>query len=352
MKIVIAAGGSGGHLLPAQQLAEQLQEEAEILFAGHRLDVSAFFRRDQFSFQTIPAAPLKWSLLGLFKFVKEMIRGVRASIRLIKTFQPDVVVGFGSFHVFPVLLAAFLMRRKLVLFEANCLLGKVNRFFAADAQIVAVQFLMKNKARNVRLVPLLPWSEQPALMEKNAARDELGLDRDRLTFLVFGGSQGADFLNRSIPGSLPAKTQAIHLAGSMQAASETAERYRQSGVLAVVKDFDSNMERLYAAADAVICRSGAGTVAELIRYALPALLIPFPLASDDHQRLNAEFVVKTIQGAAMLSEKEASCAVIAQGIGQMIRESANWRVALIAFRNECEGRVSLKELILQLGKKL
>jgi UDP-N-acetylglucosamine--N-acetylmuramyl-(pentapeptide) pyrophosphoryl-undecaprenol N-acetylglucosamine transferase len=352
MKIIIAAGGSGGHLLPAQQLALELQTEAEIVFAGHRLASSPFFRRDLFSFRSIPAAPLKRSPRGLFEFIKAMVLGLYESIRLIKSFQPDIVVGFGSFHAFPLLLAAFLMRRKIVLFEANCLLGKVNRLFAFDAKIVAAQFLLKNNPRNVSYVPLLPWSRQSILMEKNRAREELGLDRERMTFLVFGGSQGAAFLNRSIPACLPANAQVIHLAGNDEAASEVAERYREAAVLAVVKGFESNMPSLYAAADFVICRSGAGTVAELIRYSLPALLIPFPFATDDHQRMNAEFLAKNIRGAAMLLEKTASPRLIEQAIEQMILESANWREALNHFRNECGGRVSLSQQILQLGKNL
>lgn len=352
MKIVIAAGGSGGHLLPAQQLAEELQKEAEILFAGHRLDSSPFFRRDRFSFRTIPAAPLKLSPKGLFVFFRVMVRGILESIRLIKTFQPDVVVGFGSFHSFPLLLAASLMRRKIVLFEANCLLGKVNRLFSFDAKIVAAQFLLKNRARNLRFVPLLPWKQQPVLMEKSKSRAALGLDPDRLTFLVFGGSQGAAFLNRSIPSCLPADVQVMHLAGSDAAAAEVKIRYAKGGILAVVKGFESNMPLLYSAADFVICRSGAGTMAELIRFSLPALLIPFPFASDDHQRVNAEFLVKNIRGATMLLEKEASAQSIADAIERMIRESGNYCAALTCFRNECEGRVSLSEQILKLGKPI
>ena len=352
MKVVIAVGGSGGHLLPAQQLAEDLKKEAEILFAGHRLDSSPFFRRDLFSFQTIPSAPLKLSPNGLFEFFKAMAQGVRSSIRLINAFRPDVVVGFGSFHSFPLLVAASLMRRKIVLFEANCLLGKVNRLFAFDAKIVAAQFFLNNHSKNLSLVPLLPWKKEPLTMEKSQALKELGLDSDRLTFLVFGGSQGAAFLNRSIPRCLPADSQVIHLAGNDQAAAEVRESYRKKAILAVVKDFEPNMPLLYAAADVAICRSGAGTMAELIRYSLPAILIPFPFAADDHQKVNAEFLVKKIQGASMILETDATSRAISQAIEKMIRGSMNCRAALIRFREECEGRISLCQQILQLGKKI
>jgi len=352
MKIVIAAGGTGGHLLPAQQLAEDLQKEAEILFAGHRLDVSPFFRRNQFSFRSIPAAPLKLSPKGFFKFAQTMIRGLFESFRMIRSFHPDCIVGFGSFHSFPILMAAFLMRRKIVLFEANCLLGKVNRLFAFDAKIIAAQFFLKSHSRRLRYVPLLPWKKQPDLMPKSEAKKALGLDPLRPVFLVFGGSQGAAFLNETIPVSLPVDAQVVHLAGNESAAFETAERYRCAKIAAVVKSFESNMPLLYAAADFAVCRSGAGTVAELIRYALPALLIPFPFATEDHQTVNAEFLVKTICGASMLCECAAQPNLIKRSIEELIRESINYRAALIHFRNECEGRISLSQQILRMDKTL
>ena len=352
MKIVIAAGGSGGHLLPAQQLAEVLQKEAEILFAGHRLDSSPFFRRDLFSFRSIAAAPLKLSPKGMFCFFRAMVRGVLQSFRLIRDFQPDVVVGFGSFHSFPLLLAATLMRRKIVLFEANCMLGKVNRLFSLNAKIVAAQFVLKKSPKNLCLVPLLPWNGLSVSMEKSRALKQLGLDAGRMTFLVFGGSQGADFLNRFIPACLPDGCQVIHLAGNSEAAAQTAVRYRKAKILSVVKDFESNMPLLYSAADFAICRSGAGTMAELVRYSLPALLIPFPFAADDHQKVNAEFLVKNIRGAVMILEKEASLQALSQAVRQMVHESANCRDALIRFGNECEGRNTLSQRILQLGKKI
>lgn len=352
MKIVIAAGGSGGHLLPAQQLAEDLQNEAEILFAGHRLNASPFFRRDLFSFQSIPAAPLRLSLKGLFEFFKAMACGVWLSFRLIRDFQPDVVVGFGSFHSFPILLAAVLMRRKIVLFEANCLLGKVNRLFAFDAKIVAAQFVLKNHPKNLRQVPLLPWKQKMVFMEKSQARSELGLDKDRLTFLVFGGSQGAGFLNRCIPSCLPINCQVVHLAGNDEATAAVAELYREAKIFAVVKSFESNMRLLYCAADFVVCRSGAGTMAELIRYSLPALLIPFPFAADDHQKANAEFLVKNIRGAAMIYEEDATLQAIIEALKTMIHESINFRAELIRFANECEGRISLSQQVLQIGKNI
>lgn len=125
LKVLIAAGGSGGHLFPARQLAEQLTGD-EVLFAGHHLSKSPFFEKEKIPFREIESAPLT----NKFLFLKALWKGFWQSVDLLRTVRPDVVVGFGSFHSFPVLLAATILRKKVVLFEANCSLGKVNRFFS------------------------------------------------------------------------------------------------------------------------------------------------------------------------------------------------------------------------------
>ena len=348
MKVLIAAGGSGGHLLPAQQLAAVLEPDGEVLFAGNRIDVSPFFQRDRFTYVPIRSAP--FCLKGLVRFTKEALIGCLQSLRLMRRFSPDVVVGFGSFHSFPVLLAAAILRKKIVLFEANCLLGKVNRLFAPLSRIVAAQFILDGAPRNMRIVPLLPWTDRKEEIDKRRAAEEIGLSSQAPICLVFGGSQGADFINRAVPALIPKGVQVIHLAGHEAAAREVSERYRQAGIVAVVKSFETNMPRVYAAADYAICRSGAGTMAELIRYSLPALLIPFPFAMDDHQRINAEFLAKKSNGAKMLVEDLANPQALTQNIEQLVREKDEIRSNLIRLRMECEGRVSLKEQIQQLGQ--
>jgi UDP-N-acetylglucosamine--N-acetylmuramyl-(pentapeptide) pyrophosphoryl-undecaprenol N-acetylglucosamine transferase len=209
---------------------------------------------------------------------------------------------------------------------------------------------LNSQCRRLRYVPLLPWKNLPVLPDKIEARQMLGLDPAKPVFLVFGGSQGASFLNVAIPDSLPRDIQVVHLAGNEKAAAETLERYRHANIAAVVKSFESNMPLVYASADYVICRSGAGTVAELIRFALPALLIPFHNASEDHQTANAKFLANIVRGASMLCEHAGQSKIIRQSIEELIRESNNYRVALTQFRKECEGRMSLSQQILRIGK--
>src|SRR5690606_33248070 len=158
----------------------------------------------------------------------------------------------------------------------------------------------------VELVPLLPWKKPPPSGDKAAARIKFGLDPNRTTCLVFGGSQGAAFLNRTAPLALPLSIQTIHLAGKEERVAEVERLYRETGVTAVVKAYEAEMDHAYAASDFVICRSGASTIAELIEHELPALLIPFPYSTEGHQIANARFLAKIVGGAIMMPEQETN----------------------------------------------
>jgi UDP-N-acetylglucosamine--N-acetylmuramyl-(pentapeptide) pyrophosphoryl-undecaprenol N-acetylglucosamine transferase len=313
--ILIAAGGSGGHLLPAQQLAEILIEKGHtnLLFAGHKLKESPYFDRHRFRYaEVVSAAPQK----GVFRFLRAMIRGFCHAFYLCLKEKPAVVVGFGSYHTVPVLLAALLTGRKIVLYEANHILGKVNRLFAPFAKGVAAPFPVPCK-RRISIAPF-PWKGRE---KRGAEAFASGLERGRFTLLVFGGSQGAAFLNEMAP-YVAARfgAQVIHLAGNEKAAEEVRLQYKALGVSAVVKGFEENMGSVYEAADFAICRSGAGTIGELIHYQLPALLIPFPLATDDHQRHNAEYLAKK-GGASILLQKEATLDAMVKALESAKRES-------------------------------
>ncbi len=337
-KIVIAAGGTGGHLLPAQQLALLLEQEAEILFAGHGLERSPFFQRNRFPFHPIDAAPLRFSLKALLRFASVSCRSIGQSISLLHSFRPDLVIGFGSFHAFPVLAAAALLRKKIALFEANCQLGKVNRLFSPFAHLLAAQFPFSKKAE---LVPLLPWKERRAPWERKAALEKYKLDPDKKTCLVFGGSQGALFLNRIAPLILHDSMQAIHLAGKEERVEEVKDAYAKRGLIAAVKAYEEEMESAYAAADVAFCRSGASTVAELIAHQVPALMVPYPFSTDGHQIANGRFLAKIVGGGIMALECEATPEVLSAQLKALLDRAKECKGALGAYAKECRGRESL-----------
>lgn len=288
MKLLFATGGTGGHLLPAQQLAEEL-EGVDVAFAGHALSQKPFFQQGKFRFTDIESSgrsPLS------------ILRGVRAALQLLRKERPDRVVGFGSYHSLPVLLAALWLRIPIVLYEPNCAMGKVNRLFAPFAQAIALQHPPLRKRAHAHFAPLFPWRNRRDLPDKRAARGRYGLEPEMLTVLVFGGSQGAHFLNEVVPQALRGlPIQVLHIRGHGGKVPEYAAHAR-------VIEYERDMIWAYAAADCVICRAGAATLSELILHGRPALLIPFPGASG-HQEENGQFLART-GGAETLLQAEAT----------------------------------------------
>jgi UDP-N-acetylglucosamine--N-acetylmuramyl-(pentapeptide) pyrophosphoryl-undecaprenol N-acetylglucosamine transferase len=326
-KIVIATGGSGGHLLPAQQLAEQLKAEpgTSVVFGGYKLRESPFFHRDLYQFVEIASSQKLSRPLPL-------LRGVFQAVRFLLREKPDVVVGFGSYHSAPLLLAAALLRKKIVLYEANRTMGKVNRWIAPFATVIGCQFPLSDyTSPKVAAVPLLPWGIAKVKTARADAKKAFGLTPDRFTLLVFGGSQGAAFLNEVMPKVVNQmeNVQVIHSAGTESAADGVRAAYR---VPAVVKTFETNMAMAYSAADFAVCRSGAGTVAELIRYAVPALLIPYPHATDQHQQKNSDYL--TEQGGSLsLKQTEATTEAILQKIQSADRAAMQEALGSLAMKN-------------------
>lgn len=288
MKLLFATGGTGGHLLPAQQLAEEL-EGVEVAFAGHALSQKPFFHQGRFPFTDIESSGR--SPLAIW-------RGVRAALKLLKKNRPDRVVGFGSFHSLPVLLAALYLRIPIVLYEPNCVPGKVNRLFSPFAQAIALQHPPKRSVARSVFAPLFPWRGRRPLPDQRAARGRYGLEPDMPTVLVFGGSQGAQFLNKNMPEALQGLPyQVLHIRGLGGSRPEYAGRSR-------VIEYERDMIWAYAAASCVVCRAGAATLSELILYEKPALLIPFPGASG-HQEENAQFLAR-IGGAHWMRQQEVT----------------------------------------------
>ncbi len=330
MKVLIAAGGTAGHLFPAQELAELLEKDSEVIFAGHGLAKSPYFKKERFRSCEVVSCPF-----GL-RFFLTLAVGLFAAIRLLLREKPDVVVGFGSYHTVPVLLASVLLRKKIVLYEANRSMGKVNQLFTPFAKKIAVQFLVSKKHT---AVPFFPWIKKEK-MERAAALQEYGLNPTAKTLLVFGGSQGAKFLNERLP-KVALKMQIIHLAGSEEAAKLVKEEYTKAGVTSIVLSFEKKMARAYAAADFAICRSGAGTCAELIYYQVPSLQIPYPYAYG-HQELNAKFL-EDLGGANVLLQKEASPENIVKEIERMDLDAM--RVALRSAEAQNQSLMGLDELV-------
>lgn len=306
-KIIFAAGGTGGHILPAQALARSLKEEdpdLEILFAGDRLATNRFFHHHQFSFREISSStPYRNKPLSS---VMQLGKGVRQSLKLFQEFSPDLIVGFGSFYSFPILTAARIKRIPYILIESNAFPGKVNRLFSRGALFSAIQFQeanqwMKGECRQTKM-PYWSQEKKTNFVSKAEARKHYNLDPEIFTLLVFGGSQGAAPLNQACSDlKMDEPFQVIHFCGNDQDPKELMEKYKKQGIKAYVKCFEEQIHLAWRSADLVISRAGAGTLSEHLEFAVPAILIPWPGSADGHQMKNAEIMGK--RGGALVLDQ-------------------------------------------------
>jgi UDP-N-acetylglucosamine--N-acetylmuramyl-(pentapeptide) pyrophosphoryl-undecaprenol N-acetylglucosamine transferase len=305
---MIMAGGTGGHVFPALATARVLRDRGfDIVWLGTQRGIEA---------RLVPAAgiPVEWlsvsglrgkGLLTLAAAPFRLVLALLQAIRAVRKHGPQVVLGAGGFVSGPGGVAAWLLRRPLVVHEQNAVAGLTNRILARLATRVLEgfpgSFGPNVKAERVGN-PVRPEIAAIAPPERRYAGRE---GRSRL--LVFGGSQGAQRLNAVVPAAiaeLPAnlRPDVLHQTGA-RGVDDTINAYRSRGIEADVRPFIDDMAGAYGWADLAVCRSGALTIAELAAAGVPAILVPFPAAVDDHQTRNAEFVVQ--EGAAVLLAESA-----------------------------------------------
>ncbi|MBM3198383.1 MAG: UDP-N-acetylglucosamine--N-acetylmuramyl-(pentapeptide) pyrophosphoryl-undecaprenol N-acetylglucosamine transferase [Chlamydiae bacterium] len=309
----IAAAGTGGHIFPAQALARELINEGKaIVFVGKGLASNCFFAHQEFSFYEITAAPL--SLRHPLRFLIRSSRGLWQALSLMRQKRPSLLVGFGSYHTFPLLVAALIMRVPLILFESNVLPGRVVKLFSRFAKCTAVQFAeASQRLSGVCCTVDVPLRKQEKSLTRQEALAYFGLSEEKsITLLITGGSQGAAFLNRQLCQAFSKLTkeecsnlQVIHLAGKEASLEAISALYETLGIPASIKSFEERMEYAWTAADIAICRAGALTCAEILSFSVPALLIPYPYARDQHQQENARLLAEKA-GCLYLEEVHAT----------------------------------------------
>ncbi|PWB78888.1 MAG: undecaprenyldiphospho-muramoylpentapeptide beta-N-acetylglucosaminyltransferase [Candidatus Methylomirabilota bacterium] len=325
MRVIIAGGGTGGHLFPAIALAEELRSrrtDLPLLFVGVEGGVEASLLAARgYEFEGVRASGLQGKRLrSRLRSLTLISSGLIRSLSILRRFRPDVVVGFGGYASAAMVLSGALAKVPTVIHEQNAFPGLTNRWLGRVVDRVAVAFeeaIGFFPARKVRITGN-PVRKELFGGRKTEALIRLNLNSDRLTVLIFGGSQGAHRLNRAIMEALPMLTgereqiQFIHATGPHDLAA-IRRGYDASGHRAVVESFVHAMAEAYAAADLCFCRSGAGTVAELCALGKPSVLVPFPFASNDHQRFNAEALVAS-GGARMIPDGDLNGARVAEFI--------------------------------------
>lgn len=312
MKVVLAGGGTGGHVFPALALARELRaRDVEALMVGTARGLeAAAFPAEGFSLETIHVEGVQGVRVGAqARSLMLLPQALIHALRLLGRHRPRAVVGVGGYAAGPVGMAAVLRRIPLLIHEQNRSPGLTNRVLARVASVVAVSLEATGPlfGREV-VVTGNPIRREILEGDRRKGLEAFQLDPTRKTVLIFGGSQGAYRINRAVVEDLPHlrrlrdRIQIIHATGERDR-GEVEEAYQAWKGEARVLPFVQDMASAYAAADLVVCRAGATTIAELTALGKPALLIPYPFAANDHQRENAEEVVR-VGGARMILDRD------------------------------------------------
>ncbi len=297
---VLAAGGTGGHMVPAAALATELTRR------GHRVALVSDERGVRFpdlfdGVQThvLPAGRLSGGPLGWVKAGRQMLAGRSMAIELYKTFRPSAVIGFGGYPALPALLAAFAQKVPTIIHEQNAVLGRVNRLVAGSVHAIATSYERVDRLKE-KHVPKTHLVGNPVRASVLALRerpyptlDEEGIFR----VLVTGGSQGASILSQVVPDGLALlpvafrrRMQVTHQA-RIEDIDTVRAKYAEHGIPAEIATYLPDLPERLAWSHVVIARAGASTIAELTAAGRPAILVPLPSATDDHQTANCREIV-------------------------------------------------------------
>lgn len=318
MKLIVAGGGTGGHLFPGIAVAEEFlsrDDSNQVVFVGSEKGIEArTIPQLGYKLELISAAGVRGkSSLAKLKGATMLLYGYAQSRRLLQQHRPDLVLGVGGYASLPMVLAAKGMNIPHFIHEQNSLPGMANKVLSriADKVFISLEESAKFFPKNSTLLTGNPLRRQilDVLISAGNKLIDKSVNEDAFHLFIFGGSQGAHALNVALPQAVAQLSTAerkrlviTHQTGKDDYQS-TLSAYQAINFEADVRPFIDDMATAYHKADLVICRAGATTIAEVTALGKPCLFIPFPYATDDHQRLNAEALLK--KGACeMLLERD------------------------------------------------
>ncbi len=327
LSLVVAGGGTGGHLFPGISVAEALLDRlpgSRVLFvnAGRPLE-RRILARGNWPYHAIAVEGIKGrGRLAQARAATRLPRALAQSYTVIKCHRPDVVLGVGGYSSGPVVMAAWMLKVPTALHEQNLLPGVTNRILA---RLVDRIYLSFEKSRQVfpPAKTLVTGNPVRRRIIRAARKAKSGTAAGPPTVLVIGGSQGAHRINLALAGAarqLAAvdRLRIVHQTGPADR-EMVAAAYSEAGLDCEVKPFFDSMDRRYLEAHLVICRAGASTVAEITALGKPAILIPFPHAADDHQTFNARSL-ESAGAAEVIAEKDLVPEALAQRITTLLKE--------------------------------
>jgi UDP-N-acetylglucosamine--N-acetylmuramyl-(pentapeptide) pyrophosphoryl-undecaprenol N-acetylglucosamine transferase len=359
IRLMIAAGGTGGHLFPALAVAQQLREiapEAAIAFVGGDKGLeSRVVPAHGFELHTLQAGRLKGAtLLGRARTLVGLAPVLRRAMRLLRMFRPSIVLGAGGYASAPVVMAAAMRRVPVVLLEQNAIAGLTNRLLARVARRVITAFPQTEGLPARRVLQLGNPIRPQLAAELEACASKRRFDNPRRV-LVLGGSQGAHRVNELLSAAVPqiarelGELEVVHQTGAADRDAVSAA-YRASAVESRVDAFIEQMGNAYCRADLMIGRSGATTLAELAVAGLPALFVPYPFAADGHQAANARALVEA--GAALeFDQTTLTPETLVREVTELLRAPERLRAMSDAMRDWGKPRAAaaVVDLLLELG---
>jgi UDP-N-acetylglucosamine--N-acetylmuramyl-(pentapeptide) pyrophosphoryl-undecaprenol N-acetylglucosamine transferase len=356
MKVLIATGSSGGHIFPAVALMEALRKSgAQVLLVLPQKNQQNNFLVAAGQVEYIPAVNFslklsRMNLVGSYLFLCCAWK----SLRIIIKFKPEVVVGFGSLNTVALIFWAWLFRIKTMLHEQNVICGRANRLLAKLVDRVAVSFSQTCSDLDIAPEKIVltgnPLRLDMCRVDKKEALDFFGFKEGKLTILVTGGSQGSHRLNVVCLEALAAyqkniELQVIHICGA-QDLGVLGTGYASSALQYKLFDFLLRMQYAYSVADLVICRAGATTIAELQKFKIPAILIPYPFAYA-HQSANA-FVLEKIKAAWVIRDQEFTPEKLKAVLNELLLDPQK----LVAMRQAYDAQLAVSDAAGLLAKEV
>ena len=319
MRAILAGGGTGGHVIPALAIAQQLQKQygAEVLFIGTGRGIeNRLVPNAGFQLRLVDVGALKnVGFVTRLKTLFDLPRAIWTAGHILSEFHPQVVIGVGGYASGPAMLAAVLRRIPTLIFEPNVVPGFANRMIAPFVSAAAVHFQETAKYFRHCMVTGVPVRD---------AFFRCPAELMAPTLLIFGGSQGARAINSAAMQGMPellrriAGLHVIHQTGEADY-NDAKVAYENLGGSVEVYRFIDDMPGYFARASLLVCRSGASTVAEVTAAGKPAIFVPFPRAADDHQKRNAETLVR-VGAAVMLEQPQLTAESLIQAVNSLFAD--------------------------------
>ncbi|MEM7146521.1 MAG: undecaprenyldiphospho-muramoylpentapeptide beta-N-acetylglucosaminyltransferase [Verrucomicrobiota bacterium] len=328
-RVLIACGGTGGHLFPGISVGEVLKKrghEVLLLISEKGIDAVVSEGHQDLEYRTMDTMGMgKLLSLRTLKFMISTWKACRKSRGIVKDFGADTVLGMGGFTSLPPIYAGKGAGCRTLIHDSNAIPGKANRLTARFCDVVLTGFeecraFFPGKDSRCVGTPIRPAFQEP--VDRGKALEAFGFEEGRKTIVVMGGSQGARGVNRAVCRSLELldldSTQILHVAGSLDF-DEVNAAYEKSEVRSHVVPFLHEMHYAYSLADLAVARSGASTLAELAFFGLPSILIPYPYAAEDHQTKNAEIFTR-VNAAVMARESNLEGAELGEMARDLLRD--------------------------------